>query len=493
VRPSRKSALALVLLVTSFPGEQTAARAQEPKPGAGVGVGDKARLTQLIRHSVDFFDASYHKDSGSYFSDVGHDGKPLTDRRHVVPSGRMLYALAHASEIDPKYKGRALGLRDYLLGTMTANEAGVGPYFRGAVNGSGKEVVRHWDKDARKALWPEQANPDLKVNEQAYGLCGLVALYAVDPTPDGLRRIDEYYRAFRARFKDRGRGRTGFFSRYGLPGAASPGPNATKNFDSTVYVGTAFLLELHAAAARVAAAPGVDAGHRDLAAAVRDTAAADLTELADAVADRMADAADKTGFLVEHFDAEWKPAWPDDRKADGDTIGVVGHNFQAAWFLLRASELPAAKQSGRGATYAAKAAGILTSMLARGEGRPVDFRRGGFRNGFLRAGGTMFGGWGGNKHWWQQAEGILALTLAERLKVRTTPDAAEVRDRAFQFFVDHFVDRQQGGEFDEVQEDGRRVVGEDMQPVDRPKGHAGKSAYHTVELYRYLIRYADPR
>lgn len=452
--------------------------ADEPKPPVTpITTADVGRFNKLIEHSVDFFEAHARDNkTGSYYTNIRIDGSRVNDVRHIVASGRMLYALSHSSRLNEKYKDHARHLRDYILRAMTAKEEGVGPYFRVAVGDDGKDVG--------------QPPTELFIHHQAYGLCGLVASYSVAPSIEELIEIEAFYTAFRQRYKDAEE--KGFLHLYTLPADGRPGKaSATKNFNSTVYVATAFLLELHDAVNRVQTSKDADPKHRELARKVYEIAASDLAELAEATANKLA-AADGTGFIVESFDAQWNPAWPDNLKAGDDTIGIVGHNFQAAWFLLRASQMPSASKEQQ-AAYKAKAAEILKSMLGKPEkagAAPVDSKLGGFHNGFRRASGELHTEWGSDKHWWQQAEGILALTLAEKLGVVTDPEALDARDKALQFFVDNFVDdeddRGMNGEFKVVTREGKPRM-------EEPKGEPGKSAYHTVELYRYLIEYAGQR
>ena len=94
--------------------------------------------------------------------------------------------------------------------------------------------------------------------------------------------------------------------------------------------------------------------------------------------------------------------------------------------------------------------------------------------------------WHTNKAWWQQAEAIMALTLAEKSGVLSTDDVRSVRDQAVDFYFNHFVDWQGGGEFAEVTKDGTPVTDNG---VIKDKGQWGKSTYHTVELARYMLAY----
>jgi mannobiose 2-epimerase len=347
----------------------------------------------------------------------------------------MVYGLAHGGRIE-----RAKRLAHFMLTKMMRTDAR-GPYFLSAVGPDGAIVT---DK------------PVLVVNEQAYGMCGLVALFEMTKDPRVLEQLRACHAAFEARFHDPEHG--GFFD--GFDRAADK-PVKIKSYNSTVYVATSYLAEL----------ASVDS---ERAAAYR----ARLTELADLIARHFPDA--KTGFIVENFTADWKPDWRDWQRQGENTIGVVGHNFQAAWLLMRLAGLPGvAAPSAKTWTKAARA--ILESMLAK----PVlDPATGAVGDVYKRE--TAEPMWHTNKAWWQQAEAMMALTLAQKSGLLRTRKVLEARDRAVDFYFQHFVDRERGGEYDEVDPAGKPTA-------NASKGHLGKSTYHTVELARYMKLYARGR
>jgi mannose/cellobiose epimerase-like protein (N-acyl-D-glucosamine 2-epimerase family) len=352
----------------------------------------------------------------------------------------MVYGLAHGASVDPSYLHRAKRSAEFLLTKMVRRDA-TGPYFLSAVDAQGSEVT---------------PKTELVVNEQAYGLNGLVALYQVTRDPRLLDTIREAYAAFYKRFHDAEHG--GFFDTFDR---ATGKPVRTKSYNSTVYVATSFLLELSA----------VDterkAGYEKV-----------LRELGDRVAGDFFDP--KTGWIVENFTNDWKPEWRGWQKQGENTIGVVGHNFQAAWFLMRLADTFEGDAT-RQAKYRATAREILGSMLDK---PVVDWERGGFGDVFKRE--TSEPMWHTNKAWWQQAEAILSLTLAERDGILSgaAADRAKIaRDQGLAFYLKHFIDRKNGGEFDNVDKDGNPTP-------DAVKGSLGKSTYHTVELARYMTDYA---
>ena len=161
-----------------------------------------------------------------------------------------------------------------------------------------------------------------------------------------------------------------------------------------------------------------------------------VEELADQVADHFLDP--QTGWIVENFTTDWRPDWRGWQKQTVDTpqgkrdftIGVTGHNFQAAWFLMRAVEFPEIPITSR-QKYLETARNILSSMLAS---RAIDRMNGGVFDVFKREDGQNM--WHTNKAWWQQAEGILALTKADLINLFDDPsqriDARRARDQILQ-------------------------------------------------------------
>ena len=393
---------------------------------------DPALWKQSIEHTLDFFDRNaWDEASGSYACEVDLDGHHRSEMRHLIPVSRMIYGLAHGGRLD-----HARRLYAYMKAKMTHPEARSGaPYF-----------LATYDQAAGRA--GEQ--PVLVVNQQAYGLCGMVALAAKTHDAALQADIQTAADAFYKRFHDDGPAR-GFFDGYDL---ATGQPVRTKSYNSTVYVATSFLAEMAAdPAARIGGRPCADV----------------LAELGDIVAGKFL--ADQTGWITENFDADWHPAWRDWQVQDGKTIGVVGHNFQAAWLLMRIG----------GDANLAVARTILQSMLAK----PVHDRvNGGVGDVFERE--TDQPKWHTNKPWWQNCEAILAITLAIRMGVLRDPAAIRFRDLAVDFYFRAFVDRVRGGEYNTVTADGQPTA-------DAVKANDGKSTYHTVEMARYMLLYLGAR
>jgi mannose/cellobiose epimerase-like protein (N-acyl-D-glucosamine 2-epimerase family) len=407
-------------------------------PAAHAAERDSATFWQMAMiRSVEYFNThAWDEASGSYASDLAIDGRHTSETRYLVATGRMIYSLAHAAQGNAEYIRRAKKTADFLLNKMTATDA-IGPYFLQNVDAAGKVVK------------PQNS---LVVSEQAYGLCGLVALYQVTQDHAILEKIREMYYAFYRRFHDNKD--LALFDGYDLKKHEAV---KTKSFDSTVYVGTSFLIDfVHA--------DQVNSHHANHL----------LMEIAEKVATHFPDP--KTGWIHEQFTADWKPEVSGWRKQGAFSIGVVGHGFQAAWFLMRVADMT---ENVRSTGFRKTAAKIITSLLSK---EVADNAHGGFYDAFKREDSALM--WNTSKAWWQQTEAILALTLAERLNLVSSQKAWTARLKALEFFFKHFVDPA-GGEFDTVDVRGNPVK-------DAIKGGPGKSAYHVVEFARYILMYQFP-
>jgi 2-keto-3-deoxy-L-rhamnonate aldolase RhmA/mannose/cellobiose epimerase-like protein (N-acyl-D-glucosamine 2-epimerase family) len=404
-----------------------------------------------IAHANDFFiKKGWDYVSGSFHSEIANDGTVASDLRYIIASSRMVYGLAHGSVVDPNYLNYANLEAAFILDKMMSADE-TGPYFNSVVD--------------RKGASSHEYETKLVVNEQAYGLNGLVALFAKTESPDLLRKIEEIFSSFYTRFHDEEFG--GFFDKFDR---SANRPVRTKSYNSTVYVATSFLIDL-------AKLPTLN----------KAKYIATVKELADIVSQHFVD--NTTGWIIENFTPDWRPDWREWQKQTIETsegfqtftIGITGHNFQAAWFLMRAAEFSEIPELSR-QQYLDGALNILTSML---KSRAIDRESGGVFDAFKREDGQTM--WNSNKAWWQQAEALLALTKALSINLFTDPaialDAQDVRDSILTFYFAHFIDYNGGGEFPVVQKNGTPITTEN-------KGQLGTATYHQVELAKFMKDYA---
>lgn len=424
--------------------------------GPKVGASDIAReaapaLVTNATAAMDRFLANWNAAGRFIPENVDGNGAVNDTKLSTLTQSRHLYGLVHAATNtgNPMYLQRARELGETILKHFVGREVNgkaVPPFFHEQVEMNGAKAV----SQASSA-----GGDNLTVNQQAYGLSGLVALYGATKDPALLKEIRALHTSFVERFHDERTG--GFFDHAHADGSGNDG---LKSYNSTVYVAMSYLADL----AAVDTGPGAP-DYR-----------AHLRELADLVVEKFPDP--KTGFIVENFDADWRPAWREwqVQQAPGAegapqtfSIGIVGHNTQAAWFLLRMFE-----QTGD-AKYRDTAVTLLNNMLAKG----YDAEQGGFYNAAKRE-ETRPGErwmWGTNKAWWQQAEGMQALMLADKLGVLKRIGADGVSGRqALEdtlSFWSHFS-RPGGGEYAEVARDGTPVPGD--------LGGFGKATYHVSQL-----------
>ena len=384
-----------------------------------------------MEHTMAFFAPYWDDASGSFPSEINFDGTVKSETRHLIATSRMIYGLAHTGNI-----GRAKRQAQFMVEQMVRNDA-LGPYFLASVV-PGKE---------------SPTPSELVVNHQAYGLNGLVALFQQTGDEMTLNLIYQIFETFMARFHDDEMG--GFYDKFNLKTGEAI---KTKSYNSTVYVATSFLFDLYEATE--------DEQFGRL-----------LAELANIVARHFPDS--ETGFIIENFDRQWNPQWREWQKQPEGTIGISGHNFQAAWLLIRASQMTEVISENQEVLYKGAATEILNSMLSKDT--VVDKTNGGVGDVYVRE--TSQTMWHTNKAWWQQAEAILSLRAAELAQLKV-PGAKTVRKSIEDFYVNNIIDREKGGEFAVVTKEGAPVAGE-------MKGQLGKSTYHAIELARYMLKYGE--
>lgn len=435
-------------------------------------------LLGWARHSVNFFapaksctvGLTYRQWDGSPV--LGEDGLPREDR-FIVATSRMAYGLSKMAAMLPArhpdiefFAERAQLYVDFIIDHMVRSD-GDGMYFVRAGNGNGEVLDPATGKVATGT-----GDLILNVEQQAYGLSGLVAFYALRPSAALAAKIDKLYSAFYRRFHDDRHG--GFFDRFDRKTRAPVRDESLgitpKSFNSTAYVASAFLYELAQSDIRPQGIP-----------APRDT----LIKLGRLVAKHFPDAT--TGWIVENFSEDWRPVWHGWQKHEKGTLSSVGHNFQAAWLLLQIAQLG-------DSDLIAPARAILHSMLNK---PGIDWVYGGFNNVYMRETDQVM--WPSNdpegpnsmqsvKHWWQQVFGILSLTLAENMGALERSDlekAKEARNRALAFYERNFIDPVHGGEFFGVKRDGTPIYSGD----ESLKGAPGKSTHHSLQLAWYMSQY----
>ncbi len=394
-----------------------------PEPGT------KAYWRWQAKHMTDFF-AKVSKDEadGGFYTNIDSEGKVTDTEKFLMPTSRQIYSYAETYMMtgEKKYLDLAKHGVDFILKNHMRKNAEGEVYW-----------VQHVGKDGTPAEGEDSAS--LVINQQTYGLTGLIAYYKATKDPQILEVIKGGHKFLTEHFADKTN--SGFFESINQN---SLEPDRVKSYNSTVYPATSALLDM------------ADIAEGEW----KKEILGQIKDLADIVVKHFPD--EKTGFIKENFTENWQEDWRSWQKQPEGSIGVAGHNTQAALFLLRAEKLLGLKDSD----YSKTAKIFMDSMIEKG----FDNERGGSYDVFVRETGQNM--WHNNKPFWQQEEGYLAALASS--KVFGDPKYKETADKTLAFWDRYFIDREIGGD--------RQTVAQDGSPLTDPKGGPGKSSYHAVEM-----------
>ena len=440
-------------------------------------LGTSAFWTAQARDEVDFFArVSVDREQGGFFTHIDADGMVTNpDEKFLMPTSRQVHAYSAAYRMtgDLRYLQLARHGVDFILAHHVQQAPEGGVYFTQRVDRSGAPL--------------DEAGSSLVINEQTYGLTGLIGYYKATRDPKVLEVIRQGHEYLTKHFSDPVHG--GFFDGVDpVTGQAA----TTKSYNSTVYPATSALLEL------------AEIAEGDFREQVLDQ----VEELGSLFAEHFPDP--ETGFIVENFTADWKPDWRSWQRQElggqtdpagrpfldatgnplqSGTIGVGGHNTQGALFLLRADRLlreGGRPDEARSQAWTGVARGLVDGMLERA----YDPQHGGWFDVFVRETGQNM--WHTNKAFWQQEEGYLATLALARLTGESR--YREAADKTLEFWDQKFMDRRPeagpDGTTALVSYGDRQTVAADGAPLTDPKGAPGKSSYHTTEM-AWLAREID--
>lgn len=372
---------------------------------------------------IDFYSRNaFESSSGAYYSEVDNEGRVLSDKVYTVALSRLIYGLAYSSAHFPENLTKAQRALEYQLEHMLAEDE-FGPYFLSWVTPTKKSGSTHID------IW-----------QQAYGLCGMVELYRQTQDKALLVQIHRLHSALVRRFQDQTH--QGFYGQYELGVGPVPG---SKSLQSLMYPITAYLANLWLA----------DEAHR----ALYQPILKEHVELLYGVG---------WDHELEWVNVKFSDSW----KACENSLETIcstvspGHNFQLAALLLRASDWPfMPKQQRRSLSKRGK------SIVAATLNKPI-YGPQGVQGGFAQTFNPLTqSATDTRKAWWQHCEAIIALSLIEGRE--------SMRDELAQYFFSHFQDSKFGGEYFLLDTNDRPITSD-------PKGSMGKSAYHTIEMIRFL-------
>ncbi|MBI2263548.1 MAG: AGE family epimerase/isomerase [Armatimonadetes bacterium] len=314
-------------------------------------LGSKEYWVSQARHMTDFF-AGVSKDdeAGGFYTHIDSMGKVSNENeKFLMPTSRQVwaYSAAYLMTGDGKY--------------LELAERGVDFILKHHMREAKQDEVYWAQQTDRKGNPTEVAdrNP-LVINEQTYGLTGLIEYYKATRDKKILDVIRKGHEFITNHFHDERNG--GFFD------SVNPltfEPTRTKSYNSTVYPATSALLEI------------ADIAEGDW----KKQVFAQIKELSFLFMENFPDS--RTGFIKENFTENWEEDWRGWQKQPEGTIGVTGHNAQGALFLLRAERL----LSGEGllspeesSKYRETAKAVLDGILEKG----YDKLRGGWYDVFVR-------------------------------------------------------------------------------------------------------------
>jgi mannobiose 2-epimerase len=172
-----------------------------------------------------------------------------------------------------------------------------------------------------------------------------------------------------------------------------------------------------------------------------------LEELVALVRDRICV---EPGVMNLYFTNDWRPI------PDHDSYG---HDVETAYLLLEA-------EAALGHTSPLKTEQMARSLVDHALAYGWDETNGGF----FRDGTTFGNAEDKRKEWWVQFEGLNALLLMHEKYGRDSDVYFKAFDRQWQFIRDRQIDKEFGGVFDTIEQDGT--------VTDTTKARIWKEAYH---------------
>ncbi|MFH0756817.1 MAG: AGE family epimerase/isomerase [Bacteroidota bacterium] len=382
--------------------------------------------SETMSNLIGFFDAhAYDPEIGAYYSELDNTGTVLSGKIYNVAISRLVYGLSYSSRYFPENLEKAKSAGAFQLENLVGTDS-IGPYFRSFTEDGIADASTHLD------IW-----------QQAYGLCGLTELYRNAPDQELLTRIHSLHDAFILRFRDVENG--GFYGNYSLENGQISG---SKSLQSLMYPITAYMANLWS----------VDSANRK--------------KYEPMILENIRIAGDKawdkeTGWVNVRFDDSWKVCESEDAEKPCFMV-APGHNFQLASVLLRTGNWDYISKAER-EDFEKTGLEIIAASL----NQPI-FYGTDISNGFVSEINPLTNEISDDrKTWWQHCEAIIALSLCDG---KYDKEARLLED----FYFGSFPDFENGGEFFYVNKDNEPITSE-------LKGSMGKSAYHTIEMIRFLM------
>lgn len=400
-----------------------------------------------IENVLNFFNHSaWDEASGSYASEISENGTPLSDIRHAVSIGRMIYANARAP-LNYRDLERARRIADFLRAYMVEHDR-YGVRFLPSVHASGEPSL--------------QGRSFVSIFEQVYPIAGLVALYDADPLSNADLKpfIREAVQSFWRRFEDREEG--GLYHDYNFvrDDHSNDQGEVKKSYQSTVYPLSSFLLALW---------ESIPDSRKDLEPRIH--------HLLDLVTQHVVQRKDGrvTGWLNERFARNFAVD-------QAYQVNESGHLTQVAWVLLRSLSLGLVKDPGKRTEYRNIARTILNKLVEqRGFSAKTQCVYDRFDTDLslpIRDESGVAA-----SSWWSNLEALIAYSMGMREGLFPTGEGTISRtlEGLTSCYFENFVDRTYGGEYFRINADSGVLL-------DGTKGTSGKAGYHLVEAYWYLFQ-----
>lgn len=382
---------------------------------------------ETINQLLNFFNTNgYTPKYETYYSEIDNSGKVISEKVYNVALSRLIYGLSYSSIINRSNLKRAEEAVNFQIANLTTQDS-IGGHF-----------ISYIDLQSNT---PDNST-SLDIWQQAYGLCGLTEFYRNDPSDQLLSSIHQFHNAFVSRFHDNING--GFYGNCDINSGAISG---SKTLQALVYPITAYMENLWWA----------DAANRSK---YEPYLKENLKIVSQKVWNR------EMGWVNVKFDDMWNVSKHNSADDLAFTVNP-GHNFQVATLLLRTKDWDFITDNKK-AEYKKLGLEILTRTLKQPI-YPVNDLSQGF---FSEVNPITSQVIDNRKTWWQHAEALVALSLAGE-------DFKDQLSDLEKFYFNSFTDTKNGGEYSSVDKDNNPQINE-------LKGSIGKSAYHTIEMIRFL-------
>ena len=386
--------------------------------------------TQIHEKKIDnllnfFNENAYQETQGTYYSDIDNEGNVVSDKVFNVALSRLIYGLSYSKNIEASYLAKAEKAADFQMEKLIIKDS-LNTYF-----------ASFFDMKTNKA----DSSKNLDIWQQAYGLCGLSELYRNNPSKDLLDKLHQCHDSFVKTFHDTIKG--GFYGNY----ANNAQIEGSKTLQALIYPITAYMENLWS----------VDVENR--------------SKYEPYLKENIQIAFDKgwnkeLGWVNIKFDDNWIPC----QHSSPDSICFTvtpGHNFQYASIFLRTKDWNFLTKKEQ-LKYQDFGIDVLNTTLEK----PI-FPKKDLSQGFYSEVNPVNNEvTDKRKTWWQHCEALVAFSLAgDKFKIK----AKNLEN----FYFNTFLDKKNGGEFFFVNE-------LNIPQTDELKGSIGKSAYHTIEMIKFL-------